>query len=130
MSAQGEHSPGLADTVREVADRVSALLRLELELAVVEVRGQARRFVAGTVMLAMAGGVSFLGFCLGLVDIVLAATASATWWVTFLGISSGLFLLSLILLALGLRALKRGKPIPEQALAELRQTQEALRGRP
>jgi hypothetical protein len=124
-----EANAGLGEAAKHVAERASALVRLELELAALELKrkvlalalGVAFTLVAG-IMLLFALGFAIAGGAAGL------ATAVSTWLALLL-VAGGLVLLAGLLGLLGLRKLKRGTPpVPEQAIEEARLTTEALRG--
>ena len=121
---------GLQAAVHEVAEHARTLVRLEGELAALEVRRKIAALGAGVVLL-VAGGVLAL-FALGFLLATLAAalaTALATW-LALLIVAGGLVLVAVLLLAIGVSQLRRGvPPVPEQAIAEAKLTGAALTGR-
>jgi Putative Actinobacterial Holin-X, holin superfamily III len=125
----GESNPNLGTAAREVAEHASALARLEVELAGLELK---RKFgtlafgiglaVAAAVLLLYALGFALAGGAAGL------STVLPTW--ASLLIVAGVLLLVIAVLALvAVQAFKRGAPpVPEQAIEEAKRTQEVLSG--
>jgi hypothetical protein len=120
---------GVGPAVKEVAEHASALARLEMELATLELKRKVAAFGMG-LGLGVAAGV-FLLFALGF---GLAAGAAAlalvvSTWLALLIVFGGLLLLALILGLFARRAIKAGTPpVPEQAVAEAKLTTEAIKG--
>jgi putative superfamily III holin-X len=122
----GDMSLGAA--AKQVAEHASALARLELELAKLEITrkmaklgiGIALGLVAGFLLLFM------LGFLLAAGAAALATTMST--WLALLLVAGGLLVLAGILGLLALRAIKKGSPpVPEQAIREAKLTSNALK---
>ena len=119
---------GLGSAAKQVAEHASALARLELELAKLEL---------GRKVLALGLGIGFglgaailsvfmLGFLLAAAAAALA-TAMATWLALLL-VALALLLLTGLLGMLALRSVKRGTPpVPRQAIREAKLTQDALK---
>jgi hypothetical protein len=120
---------GVGPAVKEVAEHASALARLEMELATLELKRKVAAFGIG-VGLGVAAGV-FLLFALGF---GLAAGAAAlalvvSTWLALLIVFGGVLLLALTLGVFAMRAIKAGTPpVPEQAMAEAKLTTEAIKG--
>jgi hypothetical protein len=119
---------GVGPAAKEVAEHASTLARLELELAALEVKRKVAALGVGIGLVASAG--VFLLFALGF---GLAAGAAAlalvvSTWVALLIVFGALVLFSVLLVLIGLSAIKKGTPpVPEQALEEARLTTQALR---
>jgi len=119
---------GVGPAAKEVAEHASTLARLELELAALEVKRKVAALGVGIGLVASAG--VFLLFALGF---GLAAGAAAlalvvSTWVALLIVFGVLVLFSVLLVLIGLSAIKKGTPpVPEQALEEARLTTQALR---
>ena len=123
-----EREHGLGPATKSVAEHASALVRLELELATLELRRK---------VVALARGIAFglvaavlllyaLGFGIG-AAVAGIATATSTW-LALLIVTGGLVVLALLLGALALMSIKKGTPpVPEQALREAKLTTEALK---
>ncbi|HEY5294460.1 MAG TPA: phage holin family protein [Gaiellaceae bacterium] len=113
--------------VRRVADRATAVTRLEVELATLELRKKAAKLGIG-IGLGLAAallGLLMFGFLLATITAALA-TFLATWLALLImtaALGCGAALLGVI--ALGL--IKRGTPpVPEQAIREAQLTKERL----
>jgi hypothetical protein len=128
MPTPATEKPGVGPAAKQVAEHASALARLELELATLEVKRKVAALGVG-IGLVVGSGV-FLLFALGF---GLAAGAAALalvvpTWLALLIVFGGLALFSLLLALIGLKAIRKGTPpVPEQAVAEARLTTEALR---
>jgi uncharacterized membrane protein YqjE len=119
---------GLGGLAKKVAERASALVRLELELAALELK---RKVTALGVGIGLAVGAAvFAVFGLGFLFATIAA-ALATFlstWLALLIVTLGLFALAAILGVLGMTKIKKGTPpVPEQAIREAKLTTEALK---
>jgi uncharacterized membrane protein YqjE len=124
----GLETRGLGTAVKEVAERGSAIVRLELELAAMELK---RKIVALGVGIALAIGaaivlVFMLGFAFATVAAALA-TAMSTW-LALLVTTGILLVLMAVLGVLALVKIRKGTPpLPEQAIREAKLTTEALK---
>jgi uncharacterized membrane protein YqjE len=123
-----ETHAGLGPAAKNVAERASALVRLELELAALELQRKVATLAKGIAFgLAAAIFVLYaLGFGLAAAAAGIATTTSV--WLALLIVTGALVLLGLVLGLLALRAIKKGTPpVPEQALREAKLTTEALK---
>ena len=123
-----DQQTGVGAAVKQVAERASALVKLELELAAVELK---RKIVALGVGIGLAiGAAVFLLFGLGFAFATVAA-ALATFlstWLALLIVTGGLLLVAVVLGVFALGSIKKGTPpVPEQAIREAKLTSEALR---
>jgi hypothetical protein len=120
--------PGVGAAAKEVAEHASALARLELELAGLEMKRKAGALGAGVGLAASAAVVALYG-----VGFLLATAAAA--FATFLPTWLALLIVSVTLLAAAglLMAAARSwfrratPPLPEQAIAEAKRTTEAIK---
>jgi MFS family permease len=112
---------GVGAAARSVAEHASALARLELQLAALELKAKVASLGLGVGMLA---GAALFGFFV----LALLATALPVW--AALLVTAGVLAVGVGVLALvGLRALRRATPpVPERAIEEARRTTEAIRG--
>ena len=121
-------SESLGGAARLVADKASAIVRLELALAAAELKQKAVKLGLG---IALVVGAAFfalfaVGFALATVAAALA-TFLATW-LALLIVAGGLLVISALLALLGVRNLSKATPpVPEQAIAEAKLTTEALK---
>jgi len=119
---------GLGPAAKNVAEHASALVRLELELASLELKRKIASFARGIAFGLVAAVLLLfaLGFGIGAGAAGIATATSI--WLALLIVTGGLVLLAALLGVLALRALKKGSPpVPEQALREARLTTEALK---
>jgi putative superfamily III holin-X len=126
QSANGHASLGTA--AKEVTDHAKTLVKLELELATLELKRKVAALGVG-IGLLVGGGIFALfglGFLLATVAAALATFLST--WLALLIVALGIFVLAGVLAILGLSAVKKGTPpVPEQAIAEAKRTTEALK---
>jgi uncharacterized membrane protein YqjE len=120
---------GLGAAVKEVTERVSALIRLELELASLELK---RKLSALGVGIGLAVGAAVFGvFALGFLFATIAAGLATVvdTWLALLIVTLSLFVIAGVLGWVGLRSIKKGTPpVPEQAIREAKLTTTALKG--
>jgi uncharacterized membrane protein YqjE len=121
-------SAGLGNAAKEVAERASALVRLELELAKLEVSQKASSLGLGV---GLGIGAAVVGlYAIGFVFATIAA-GLATFldtWLALLIVTVFLLLLTAVLAAFAANRVQKGAPpVPEQAIAEAKLTTEALK---
>jgi uncharacterized membrane protein YqjE len=120
---------GLGRAVKEVSERVSSIVRLELQLASLELKNKVAALGVGIGLGfgALVVGVFFLGFLFATITAALA-TFLATW-LALLIVTVTLLLVTAILGMLALRSIRRGTPpVPKQAIEEAKLTTSALKG--
>ena len=119
---------GLGAAAKAVSERVSSIVRLEIQLAVSELKRKVVALGLGIGLLVGAG--VFLLFMLGFAFATVAA-AFATFlstWLALLIVTGILLLLAGLLGFLGITAVSKGSPpVPEQAIMEAKLTAEALK---
>ena len=127
---EAEHeTPGLGATVKSVSERASTLVRLELELAALELKRKVASLAVGIGLLLTAAVLMlfFVGF--GLATIAAGIATALPWWASLLVVTGGVLLVAAVLGLLGISAVKKGTPpVPEQALEEAKRTSAALKG--
>ncbi len=120
---------GVGSVIHEVAERASALARLEAELAILELRRKITSLGIGGALVLGAGilGLFAVGFLLATAAAGLAIFLDT--WLALLMVAGGLLVLTAVAAAVGISTLKRGvPPIPERAVNEAKLTASALRG--
>jgi hypothetical protein len=123
-----EAEQGVGSAAKQVAEHASTLARLELELALLEVKRKVAALGVGIGLTVSAGlfGLFALGF--GLATVAAALSLVVPAWLALLIVFGALVLLSVILLFVGLGAIRKGTPpVPEQAIHEAKLTTEAIR---
>jgi len=128
MPTQETDSQGLGAAVKEVAERTSTIVRLELELAALELKKQVVSLGVGIGF--GIGAALMLLFMVGFVYAAIGAAlalAMPTW--AALLVVAGILLLQAALFAfLALNRIQKGTPpVPEQAILEAKLTSEALK---
>jgi 4-amino-4-deoxy-L-arabinose transferase-like glycosyltransferase len=123
-----ETNSGLGGAAKQVAEHASALARLELELAKLEL---GRKIAALGLGIGLGLGAAVLAVFAVAFLLAAAAAGLATaisTWLALLLVGLGLFLVTGLLGVLALRNIKKGTPpVPEQAIREAQLTQTALK---
>jgi len=129
QGTNGRQSPhGLGAAVKEVAERASAIVRLELELAALELKRKVSSLGLGIGLLLGAAVLAF--FMLGFFFATIAAGLATAMpvWAALLVTTGILLLLAAVVGYLGVAKVKKGTPpVPEQAILEAKLTTEALK---
>ena len=124
----GEERRGLGAAAKLVSERASSIVRLEIQLALAELKKKVAALGIGIGMLV---GAALFGFFMLAFLLAAAAAGIATvlsTWLALLIVAGGLFLLVGGLAMLGIGAIRRGTPpVPEQAIEEAKLTTEALK---
>lgn len=119
---------GVGGAAKQVAEHASALARLEMELAQLELKQKAANVGLGAGLLI--GGALFALYALGfgLAAVAAGIATALSTWLALLIVFGGLTLLAAILALVGINRLKAGTPpLPEQAIEEAKLTQDAIR---
>jgi uncharacterized membrane protein YqjE len=122
------HPRGLGALAKRVAEHASSLVRLELELAALEVKRKVTSLAVGIGLAvgAVIFGVFALGFLFATVAAALATFLST--WLALLIVTLSLFVLTAVLGLVGVAKIKKGTPpVPEQAIHEAKLTTNALK---
>ncbi len=119
---------GVAPAAKQVAEHASALARLEMELAGLELKKKVANLGLGVGLLV--GGAIFglfaLGFGLATIAVVLSIVLDS--WLALLIVFGSLLFLAGILALVGLGRVRKGTPpVPEQAIREAKLTTTALK---
>ena len=123
----GEASVG--EAAKSVADHASSIVRLELELAALELKRKVVRLGLGIGLALGAGLFAFFALAFALAAAAAAVAIVLPWWAALLTIFGFcLFLVSGPLLFVALGAIKKGTPpVPEQAIQEENLSTEAIK---
>jgi hypothetical protein len=119
---------GVGWAAKEFVERARSIIRLEVELALLEVKGKLVRIAVGIGL--GAGGAIVALFALGFLAAGGAAALALVLpvWGALLVVGGILLCLAGLLAMLGIRSLKAGTPpVPEEAIEEARLTTETLR---
>ena len=127
IHASNGRSPSVSAAAKDVAEHAKSLVRLELELAALEVRRKLGSLGLGIALLAGAAVLGLFGLGFALATVAAAFATFLPTWLALLVVAGGVLVIT-GLLAVGLAALKKGTPpVPEQAIQEARLTSEALK---
>jgi len=121
---------GVQAAVHEVVEHARTVVRLEAELAALEVRQKIGALLAGAMLLAAGGllAIFAIGFLLATLAAALATFLST--WLALLLVGGGLLVVAGVLLWAGASRLRSGvPPVPEKAIMEAKLTGAALTGR-
>lgn len=119
---------GVGSAAKQVAEHASALAKLELELAGLELKQKVGSLGAGIGLGIGAAVVALyaLGFLLATIAAALAIVLDT--WLALTIVTASLLGIAAILGLTAVRRIKRGTPpVPEQAIREAKLTSEALR---
>jgi uncharacterized membrane protein YqjE len=119
----------LGGAAKEVAEHASAIAKLEIELASLELKKKFAALGLGIGLLAGALLVVVYGVGFLFATITAGLATFLPFWLALLIVTVFLFAVAGLLAWLGLRKIDRGSPpIPEQAIDEAKLTSEALKG--
>jgi hypothetical protein len=119
---------GFGGAAKSVAEHASAIARLEIELAALEVKKKVTALGVGIGLGVGAVILAFFGLAFMFATITAALATFLATWHALLIVTVGLFALAGLLGALALRKIKKGTPpLPEQAIREAKLTTEALK---
>jgi uncharacterized membrane protein YqjE len=127
MHTHDSEKTGLGAAAKQVAEHASALARLELRLAALELSKKAKAFALGIAFALTA--VVLLLYALGFGLAAIAAAIPLSHWASDLIVMAGLLLVIGLLGLLAVKAFKTGTPpVPKQAIEEAKLTSEAIKG--
>lgn len=122
------HEQGLGPATKSVAEHASALVRLEMELAALELKRKITKLAMGIGFGLVAGLMLLYALGFGIAAGAAGIATATSTWVALLIVTGGLVLLAGVLGLLAVTALKKGTPpVPEQAIQEAKLTTEALK---
>lgn len=128
MPTSAAESRGVGTAAKQVAEHASALARLEVELAALELKRKVAALGLGAGLGIAAGILALFALGFGLAAGVAALAIALDTWLALLIVFGGLLLLALVLGLVALSILKGSTPpVPEQAIEEAKRTQEVLR---
>jgi Flp pilus assembly protein TadB len=120
---------GLGAAAKQVAEHASAVARLEVELASLELKRKVTNLGLGIGLAVAAGLFALYALGFGLAAAAAALALVVDTWLALLIVFGALLLLALVLGLIGLNRIKRGTPpVPEQAIEEAKRTQAVLKG--
>jgi uncharacterized membrane protein YqjE len=126
-----ESAATLADSITQVSERASLLVREEIELAKAEMSEKLSKLVRGAIVGIVAG----VFFVIGLLFLLHSAAwgawrlidSDANYWLGYLIVAVALFLLGALAGMLAYRAVRKGSPpAPTMAIDEARKIRETV----
>ncbi len=118
----------LTRAAEQVTEHAKRVVRLEIELAIVEVKRKLATLGVGMGLVVAAGVLGLFGLGFLLAAIAAGLATFLPMWAALLIVTGALFLIAGGLAAIGIAALKKATPpVPELALAEARLTMETLK---
>ena len=129
QSANGRpNGPSLRNAVRDVGEHAKTLVKLELELAALELKGKVAALGIGIALLVAAAVLGLLGLGFAFATVAAALATFLPTWLALLAVTLGIFLLAGALAFAGLGRVKKATPpLPEQAIQEAKKTSEVLK---
>jgi hypothetical protein len=128
QSANGRPHSSLGAAAKGVADHAKTLVRLELELATLEVKRKVAALGIGIALLVAGAIFGLLGLGLALATVAAALATFLPTWLALLAVTLGVFLLTGVLVLVGVSRIKTAaSPLPEQAIQEAKKTTELLK---
>jgi hypothetical protein len=126
MHTPGSEQASVGTAAKQVAEHASALARLELRLAALEISRKAKSLALGIALSLVA--LLLLLYALGFGLAAIAAAIPLSTWASLLIVMGGLLLIIALLGFVAVQAFKRGAPpVPDQAIEEAKLTSEALK---
>ena len=126
-AAEAEHQ-GVGAAAKHVAEHASALAKLELELAGLELKQKVGALGSGVGLGIGAAVVALYAVGFLIATIVAALAIVLDTWLALTIVTASLLAIAAILGLTAVRRIKRGTPpVPEQAIREAKLTSEALK---
>jgi hypothetical protein len=123
-----QRNGGVGGAAKQVAEHASAIARLELELASLELKKKVTSLGIGVGLAVGAGVVAFFMVAFLLATIAAGLATFLPWWLALLIVTLVLAVLVVTLGLIGRSRIQKGSPLtPEQAIREAKLTGEALR---
>ena len=128
LGANVREAHGLAGAAKQLAERASTLIRLELEVAGLELKRKAGLLGTGIGLAVGAAVLVFYGIGFGLAAIAAGIATATSVWLALLIVFIGLLLVAGVLGFFARRAIKKSTPpVPEQAIQEAKLTTVVLK---
>jgi len=119
---------GLRNSTRSTVRRITTIIRLERELASLELQQKLQQLGLGAGLLGLAAFIGLIALVFLIVTITALLALVLPWWASLLIVTIVLFLLAGGLGWFGVQSVKKGSPpVPEQAIAEAKRTRAVLR---
>ena len=131
MAVSNGKSDNLVNTVTEVSDRISNLIREEIELAKAEVGRKAISLMRGTIAVVAGAVFGVFAIFIGLEALAWGINAAlvpgaGSIWEGFAIVFGILAILAILAFVIASRLLRRGPPLPTMAIEEAKQIRETV----
>ena len=131
MAVSNGKSDNLVNTVTEVSDRISNLIREEIELAKAEVGRKAISLMRGTIAVVAGAVFGVFAIFIGLEALAWGINAvivpgAGSIWEGFAIVFGILAILAILAFVIASRLLRRGPPVPTMAIEEAKQIRETV----
>ena len=131
MAVSNGKSDNLVNTVTEVSDRISNLIREEIELAKAEVGRKAISLMRGTIAVVAGAVFAVFAIFIGLEALAWGINAAlvpgaGSIWEGFAIVFGILAILAILAFVIASRLLRRGPPLPTMAIEEAKQIRETV----
>lgn len=131
MSTESGHNENIATAVTEVSERMSVLVREEIELARAEVTAKISSIARGAIAVGAGAVFAVFGIWFAMETIAWALNAvfvsgAGDLWIGFLIVTGVLFALALVAGLFAWRKLRVGAPTPTMAIDEAKRIRETV----
>jgi len=131
LAVSNGKSDNLVNTVTEVSDRISNLIREEIELAKAEVGRKAISLMRGTIAVVAGAVFAVFAIFIGLEALAWGINAvivpgAGSIWEGFAIVFGILAILAILAFVIASRLLRRGPPLPTMAIEEAKQIRETV----
>jgi hypothetical protein len=128
LPADTRQDESLGEVVTEVTERVSVLVREEIELAKAEVTTKVTSIARGAIAVTIGGVLGVFALIYGLLAVAWAITqATGDLWPGFVIVFALLLLLTIFAFLFAWRKLKVGAPTPQMAIDEAKLIRETVK---
>jgi hypothetical protein len=126
--AAEQRNGGVGGAAKQVAEHASAIAKLELELASLELKKKVTSLGIGVGLAVGAGLFAFFMLAFLLSALAAGIATFLDMWLALLVVAGFLGFLTVTLGLVGLRRIKKGTPpVPERAIREAKLTSEAIK---
>lgn len=127
MRTRAAEQTSTVGAAKGVAAHASAIARLEVRLALLELKQKLAAFGPGAGLVAGAAFLGVFAFAFALATIAAGIATGIPVWAALLIMTGVLLAITATLLAIGIRAIRRGlPPTPDQAIEEAKLTVQAV----
>jgi uncharacterized membrane protein YqjE len=122
-----DEQPALSDLLADLTRDVSDLMSTQVQLAVVELKEEARQAARAGTLLGASGLVAYLAVGLSAFSLAFGLAELVELWVAFLIVTAGVGVTAFVLYVAGRDALAATDPVPRQTIRTLEEDARWLR---